>query len=318
MSARATTVLILGCGFSGLHIARAFTHEGAAGGGIGFTAPAGPIEVYGTRRGADGVAEMRAHGIRGFAWGGGEDAVPAELHDVLARTTHLVSSVAPARQPPLDDPTLDAIRRLHGRGALPLLEWIGYLSSIGVYGDRDGARVDEDSACTSRQPRSIARREAEVAWRAFGSDAGVPVSVLRLSGIYGPGRNAVRDALTGRARILLKPGQVFNRIHVDDVATATVLAARRRHDGVLNISDDEPAPPQAVVHHAHALVGREPPPAVDYETADISPMARSFYAENKRVDNARSKRVLGLRYRYPDYRAGLDALLIEERAAATR
>ena len=302
------TVLILGCGFSGLAIARAFADGvGSAGG------ESAEREVFGTRRGADGVAELAARGVPGFAWAGGDDPVPNALSRVLARTTHLISSVAPARQPPLHDPTLDAIRREWRAGALRKLEWIGYLSTIGVYGDRAGASVDEDSACTSAQPRSVARREAELAWQALGAEAGVPVSVLRLSGIYGPGRNAVRDALDGRGRILIKGGQVFNRIHVDDLATATVLAATRAHDGVLNVSDDAPAAPQDVVRYAHALVGRAPPPAIDFETAEISAMARSFYGENKRVDNALSKRVLGLQYRYPDYRAGLDALLAIER-----
>ena len=234
--------------------------------------------------------------------------MPDALAPVLARATVLVSSVAPARTPPLDDPTLDAVADWLERGLLPRLAWIGYLSTIGVYGDHGGRRVDEDTPCTSVQPRSIARREAEVAWAALGARHGLPVAVLRLSGIYGPGRNAVRDALAGRARMLIKDGQVFNRIHVEDLARATALAARARFVGIVNVTDDEPAPPQDVIRHAHALAGREPPPAVAFEGADVSPMARSFWAESKRVDNARSKAVLGLSYRYPDYRAGLESL----------
>jgi nucleoside-diphosphate-sugar epimerase len=135
------------------------------------------------------------------------------------------------------------------------------------------------------------------------------VSVLRLSGIYGPGRNAVNDALAGRARMLVKPGQVFNRIHVEDLATATLLAARQGVDDVLNITDDEPAPPQDVIRYAHRLVGKPDPEAQDFATTEITPMARSFYSENKRVHNERSKSVLGMKYRYPTYRQGLDAIL---------
>ena len=300
--------LILGCGYGGLRIAAALAADG---------------EVVGTRRGPDGLAELEAAGVRGLrfeagAGAGAQDDPGDALRGVLSRTTHLVSSVAPARAPPLDDPTLDAVAGWLGHGLLPRLEWIGYLSTIGVYGDRGGARVDEDSPCASAQPRSIARREAELGWTALGARAGTPVAVLRLSGIYGPGRNAVRDALAGRARMLVRPGQVFNRVHVEDLARATALAARARFDGVLNVTDDEPAAPEDVIRHAHALVGRAPPPAMDFETADLSPMARSFWAETKRVDNARSKRALGLDYRYPDYRAGLASLVAGELAAAAR
>ena len=295
------TCLILGCGYGGLRVAT----ELAAGG----------TEVVGTRRGADGLAELEARGVRGLAFEGGAAAPSDALAGTLARTTHLVSSVAPAREPPLDDPMLDAVGAWLERGLLPRLEWIGYLSTIGVYGDHGGAWVDEGAPCASVQPRSIARREAELAWAALGTRAGVPVATLRLSGIYGPGRNAVRDALAGRARMLIKPGQVFNRVHVDDLARATALAARARFGGVLNVTDDEPAPPQDVIRHAHALVDRAPPPAVDFETADVSPMARSFYAESKRVANARSKRALGLVYRFPDYRTGLASLVDGERRA---
>ena len=295
------TCLILGCGYAGARIAT----ELAAGG----------TDVVGTRRGADGLAELAALGVRGLAFEGGATAPSDALAGTLARTTHLVSSVAPAREPPLDDPVLDAVGAWLEAGLLPRLEWIGYLSTIGVYGDHGGAWVDEGAPCTSAQPRSIARREAELAWAATGERARLPVATLRLSGIYGPGRNAVRDALAGRARMLIKPGQVFNRIHVDDLARATALAARARFGGVLNVTDDEPAPPQDVIRHAHALVGRAPPPAVDFETADVSPMARSFYAESKRVANARSKRALALVYRFPDYRTGLASLVDRERRA---
>ena len=291
--------LILGCGFSGIRIARELMDEGS---------------VTGTRRDAGAVDALRALGIDALALDG---AVPEVLERRLARVTHLVSSVAPARALPLDDPMLAIVAPLVARGALPALRWIGYLSTIGVYGDHGGGWVDEDTPCTSAQPRSIARLAAEDAWRSLGRRAGVPVAILRLSGIYGPGRNAVRDALAGRARLLIKPAQVFNRIHVDDLARATALAARGAIGGVFNVTDDEPAAPEDVVRHAHALVERPPPPAVAFEEAELSPMARSFYAESKRVSNARSKAVLGLTYRYPDYRSGLAALVAHEREAFT-
>ena len=286
--------LILGCGFSGRSIARALATDGRVGG---------------TRREPTALGSLRERGIEAFALDG---TVSGELRAALGTVTHLVSSVAPGRQPPLDDPMLDLLRPLIEAGGLPALAWIGYLSTIGVYGDHGGGWVDEDTPCTSAQPRSIARVEAERAWSALGERAGVPVALFRLSGIYGPGRNAVRDALAGRARVLIKPGQVFNRIHVDDLASAVALAARRNAGGVFNVTDDLPAPSQDVVRHAHDLVGRSAPPAVAFEDAELSPMALSFYAESKRVSNARSKKVLGLQYRYPDYRVGLAALLGRE------
>ena len=293
---------MLGCGYSGLRIARELLDGGA--------------EVLGTRRDAAGVAALQAEGVPGLVFDAGGDAAPSPaLDEAVARATHLISCAAPAREPPLDDPVLDAVRARLAAGAPRHLEWIGYLSTIGVYGDHGGAWVDEDTPCTSVQPRSIARREAELGWADLAREADVAIATLRLSGIYGPGRNAVADALAGRARVLAKADQVFNRIHVDDLARAASLAARARFDGTLNVTDDEPAPPEAVVAHAHALVGREPPPVVDVATADVTPMARSFYAENKRVANARSKTALGMRYRYPDYRSGLGALARTEPGA---
>lgn len=293
---------ILGCGFSGIAIARAALQRTP------------PIDVLGTRRSQDALDALRVHGIDALLL----DGVPSRAAiERLACTTHLISSVAPAREPPLSDPIHALIAGLAAAGRLPSLRWIGYLSTIGVYGDHEGAWVDETTPCRSAQPRSLMRIQAEQAWRALASELHCPLAVLRLSGIYGPGRNAVRDALHGRARILIKPGQRFNRIHVDDLAQAALLAAECAFDGVLNVSDDEPAPPQDVVRFAHALTERDPPTAVAFEDAELSPMARSFYAENKRVDNARSKRVLGLQYRFPDYRTGLAALLEHERANAS-
>lgn len=285
--------LILGAGFSGLRIAAQMAEVGT---------------VCGTRRGQAGLDQLASAGIAGCQVDG---QLTEPLREQLARATHLVVSVAPAREPPLQDPMLRLIGELR-REALPCLEWIGYLSTIGVYGDHQGNWVDEQSACVSTQPRSLMRREAEIAWQSYADELGVPLSTLRLSGIYGPGRNAIEDALAGKARILIKPGQVFNRIHVDDLAQAVKLSALSRHSGILNISDDVPAAPQEVVRYAHELVGRPAPTPIDFHTADISPMARSFYSENKRVANQASKEVLQLQYRYPDYTVALNALWAEK------
>ena len=287
--------LILGAGFSGQHIAA----EASACG-----------SVCGTRRSTEGLLELQKSGIAGCLVDG---AVNDALLRELSQVTHLVVSVAPARHLPLQDPMLEllkpllkGVRQFRADAPLRALKWIGYLSTIGVYGDHEGRWVDEDTPCTSTQVRSRARHEAELAWQALGRELGVPVSVLRLSGIYGPGRNAVKDAQAGRARMLIKPGQVFNRIHVQDLATATILAARQQADGILNITDDEPAPPQDVIRYAHRLAGKPDPEAHDFATADITPMARSFYSENKRVRNDRSKSILNMSYRFPTYRQGLD------------
>jgi nucleoside-diphosphate-sugar epimerase len=148
------------------------------------------------------------------------------------------------------------------------------------------------------------RLQAEREWQALAETGDVPLAVLRLSGIYGPGRNGLVNLARGTARRIVKPGQVFNRIHVDDIAAAALFLAERDLGGVFNVTDDEPAPPQDVVGHAASLMGVEPPPEVAFDAADMTPMARSFYGENKRVSNARLKQA-GFRLRYPDYRAAL-------------
>lgn len=284
--------LVLGAGFSGVRIAEAAATHGSA---------------CGTKRTAAGVEELALQGLHAVIFDG---QVGAELQAELAKTTHLVVSVAPLRTTPFHDPVLTALASFT-RLQLPMLQWIGYLSTIGVYGDHRGQWVDESTPCSSTQTRSLMRREAELAWQRFGQSLDVPVSVLRLSGIYGPARNAVNDAIRGRARMLIKPGQVFNRIHVEDLSQATIKAALLSYDGVLNISDDLPAPPQDVIVFAHELTGKLAPQAQDFQTADISPMARSFYSENKRVDNQLSKSALGFNYLYPTYKEGLVALWSE-------
>jgi nucleoside-diphosphate-sugar epimerase len=194
---------------------------------------------------------------------------------------------------------------------MPKLEWIGYLSTVGVYGDHDGEWVDEQTPCKPVSRRSVARLAAEDGWTRLADEAGVPLAIIRLSGIYGPGRNALKTLSEGKARRLIKPGQVFNRIHVADIGGATALLARQRLGGIYNVTDDMPAPPQDVVSEAARIMGVEPPAEMDFETAELSPMARSFYGENKRVSNARIK-ASGYSFMYPDYFTGLAALFDHE------
>ena len=282
-------LMIFGAGFSGLAIARALGGECSFAGG--------------TTRGPARFDQLRAAGLEPFVYDGGAPA--PDLREALAHTTHLVMSIAPDSG---GDPLLEAFA--DGLKAdMPNLEWIGYLSTVGVYGDHDGEWVDEDTICRPVSDRSVARLAAERGWAELARKAGVPLAVIRLSGIYGPGRNAIRTLQQGKARRLIKPGQVFNRIHVDDIGGATALLARKRLGGIYNVTDDRPAPPQDVVEFAAGLMGVEPPPESDFETADLSPMARSFYGENKRVANAKIK-AAGYTFLYPDYIVGLEGLMI--------
>ena len=283
---------IFGAGYSGRALAREVVDEAAF--------------IGGTTRNLDNARRLERAGITPHAFTGGE-ALSSGIADVLSRTTHLVVSVAPDAA---GDPVLAAAGATIP-AAMPALKWIGYLSTVGVYGDHGGAWVDEAGACTPVSERSRQRIAAESAWLELGRQTGLPVAILRLSGIYGPGRNALANLAEGKARRIVKPGQVFNRIHVDDIAGATAHLARRRESGIFNVTDDAPAPPQDVVAYAARLMGIEPPPEVAFEDAGLSPMGRSFYGECKRVANARLK-ATGYRMRHPDYRAALDAMWADE------
>ncbi|GBU16546.1 MULTISPECIES: SDR family oxidoreductase [Methylobacterium] len=189
------------------------------------------------------------------------------------------------------------------------IAWIGYLSTIGVYGDHGGAWIDETTPATPKSARSKERLAVEEAWLSLGARSGKAVQMFRLSGIYGPGRSPITKLREGRSQRIVKQGQVFNRIHVADIA-ATLEASldRPRPGAVYNVTDDEPAPPQTVIEHAARLTGLPLPPEVDFETADLSPMARSFYGENKRVRNRLIREELGVSLAYPTYREGLAIL----------
>jgi nucleoside-diphosphate-sugar epimerase len=259
------------------------------------------IEIAGSTRSQEKFDALRHAGIVPFLFDG--NALSQELLARLEQTTHLIVSVAPGEG---GDPVLAAAESALARH-VPYLRWIGYLSTVGVYGNYDGGWVDEASECRPVSRRSVLRMIAEKEWLALAEQTGVPVAILRLSGIYGPGRNAFVNLANGTAKRLVKPGQVFNRIHVADIAGALWHLAERERGGVFNVTDDLPAPPQDVVSYAADLMGATPPPEIPFASAQLSPMARSFYGENKRVSNAAIKGI-GYRFRYPDYRSALDAM----------
>ncbi|WP_246617686.1 SDR family oxidoreductase [Rhizobium populisoli] len=194
----------------------------------------------------------------------------------------------------------------------PKLEWIGYLSTVGVYGDHGGGWVTEETPGSPILGRSIERVDTEDAWAIEAEAAGVPVAALRLSGIYGPGRNAFVNLARGTARRIIKRDQVFNRIRVEDIGGAALFLGTRRMGGIYNVTDDEPGSPQDVIVEAARLMGVEPPAELDFDTADMTPMARSFYSANKRVSNAKIV-AAGFRFRFPNYRMSLAELWSEER-----
>ncbi|MBX3596662.1 MAG: SDR family oxidoreductase [Rhizobiaceae bacterium] len=279
-------VLVFGAGFSGRRFARMRPET---------------ARVLGTTRSADKFGSLREVGLEPFLFA--SRTIAPDLQRELTGVTHLVVSIAPDDQ---GDPVLDALK-----APMPALQWVGYLSTVGVYGDYSGAWVDEESPCKPVSNRSRERVEAERQWLDYGARFGVPVSVLRLSGIYGPGRNAFVNLQNGTAKRLIKPGQVFNRIHADDIAGVLWHLIDRNLGGVYNVTDDEPSPPQDVVAYAAKLMGIEPPPEVPFETAQLSPMARSFYAECKRVSNAKIKKT-GFGFAYPDYRRALETMWKEQ------
>lgn len=210
------------------------------------------------------------------------------------------------------DPVLKHLRpdfeELAGR-----FEWVGYLSTTGVYGDHKGGWVDESAPLTPATKRGRARVQTEGEWMELYRQQGLPLHIFRLPGIYGPGRGPFEKVRNGTARRIIKEGQVFSRIHVDDIAQALLASMNRPRPGAIyNICDDDPAPPEDVLSYAAELLGVDLPPAVPFDEAEMTPMARSFYAESKRVDNSLMKQELGVTLRYPTYRAGLDALFAAE------
>lgn len=272
-----------GLGFSGLTLARTLLAEG--------------WQVAGTARSPEKCARLAAMGIQAVPFDG-----TAPLPDqALEGTTHLLNSVPPGET---GDPVL--AHHALALAALPDLEWVGYLSTTGVYGDRDGDWVDEDTPVAPDVPRSMRRAHAERAWL----HATPPAHIFRLAGIYGPGRSAIDQVQAGTAKRIVKPGQVFCRTHVEDIANVLRASMEAPNPGrIYNVCDDLPAPPQDVIVHACALLGVEPPPEVPFDQAEMGPMAASFYADNRRVRNDRIKAELGVTLAYPTYREGLAAIL---------
>lgn len=226
-----------------------------------------------------------------------------DMGGAIEGATHLLISAGPDAE---GDPVLREVGDLITARA-GQFEWVGYLSTTGVYGDHQGGWVDENSALTPATRRGKWRVEAEGAWAAIPN---LPLHIFRLAGIYGPGRGPFAKVRNGTARRIIKQGQVFSRTHVADIAQVIAASIAQPNPGAIyNVCDDDPAPPQDVIGHAADLLGLPLPPAVDFETADMTPMARSFYAESKRVRNDRIKDELGVKLRYPTYREGLAALL---------
>jgi nucleoside-diphosphate-sugar epimerase len=282
-------MLVFGYGYSARVIGRALLDDG--------------WQVIGTTRTASGRASITASGADALVFGGTTSS--SQLEAALAAASHILVSIPPDAA---GDPVLRCFRdKLVERSRLA---WLGYLSTVGVYGDHEGGWVDEKTSPKPVSERSRRRLTAEQAWQALAAETGLALQIFRLAGIYGPGRSAIDRLRAGTARRLVKPDQVFNRIHVDDIAGA-VLAGIAHPDvtGIINVADDEPAPPQDVITYGAELLGIPPPPEQDFATADLTPMARSFYGENKRVSNRRLRQELDYALRYPTFRDGLSALL---------
>lgn len=274
------TLLSLGHGYSARALARRLLPQG--------------WRIIGTTRSGAKARGLQAEGIEPLLW-------PGDLTAALAEASHILVSAAP-------DPTDPFLAAAPGI-ATATPHWVGYLSTTGVYGDHQGGWVDESTPLTPSTARGQARVAAEAEWQA----TGLPVHIFRLAGIYGPGRGPFEKVRDGTARRILKPGQVFSRIHVDDIAQTLEASMRQPDPGaVYNLCDDDPAPPEDVLSYAAHLLGLPEPPGIPYAEAEMTPMARSFYAESKRVRNDRIKRDLGIRLIHPDYRSGLESLLAEE------
>ncbi|MEM6590184.1 MAG: SDR family oxidoreductase [Pseudomonadota bacterium] len=280
------TMISFGHGYSARALARLLVPQGWV--------------IYGTTRKEEKCAALEAEGVRPLLWPDGD------LSTAFETATHILVSAAPEEA---GDPVL-ARYRDEIVGIADRLEWAGYLSTTGVYGDHQGAWVNESAALTPATKRGQMRVEAEAAWAAI---PGLPLHIFRLAGIYGPGRGPFSKVRNGTARRIIKDGQIFSRIHVEDIAQVLEASIARPNSGAAyNVCDNDPAPPQDVIGYAAELLGVPLPPEVAFEDADMSPMARSFYAESKKVDNRRIREELGVELLYPDYRTGLQALLVEE------
>jgi nucleoside-diphosphate-sugar epimerase len=281
-------LFVFGLGYSAAHFSRAYRDR--------FT------RVAGTVTSSEKARALAREGIEAHVFA--PDQVDARIDDEVAGADVLLVSVPPDAA---GDPVL--ARFATAIAAAPRLSWIGYLSTIGVYGDHRGGRVDEETRPSPLGARSRERLAAENAWLALGARSRKAVHIFRIAGIYGPGRNALKQLADGTAKRIVKAGQVFNRIHVDDIAAVLMASMDRPRAGAIyNLADDEAAPSQDVVAYAADLAGVPPPPEIPFEHADLGPLAASFYRESKRASNRLIKDELGVRLRYPTYRDGLRAL----------
>lgn len=261
--------------------------------------------IIATTRDHGRAAEFAQRGVEPRIWGR-DDLLP----DIM-EATHILSSIAPVAG---HDPALAAL----GGKLAPFASqktWVGYLSTTGVYGDRGGEWVTEDSPLMPATERGRARVAAEAEWAAIARDTKMPLHIFRLAGIYGPHRGPFEKIRAGTAQRIIKEGQIFSRIHVEDIAQALVASMNAPRAGAIyNLCDDDPAPPQDVIGYAASLLGLPPPPEIAFDQANLGPMAASFYSESKRVSNARLKAELGVELIFPDYRSGLAAILAAENA----
>ena len=277
------TLISFGHGYSARALARRLLPKGWA--------------IYGTTRRAEKAKALEAEGVIPVLWPDGD------LSQAIEEATHILTSAAPNEE---GDPVL-ALYAAEIREIAPRLEWAGYLSTTGVYGDHQGGWVDESAPLTPATRRGQMRVKAEAEWQAV---PGLPLHIFRLAGIYGPGRGPFEKVRQGTVRRIVKKGQVFSRIHVEDIAQVLEASIARPNPGAAyNVCDNDPAPPQDVIGYAAELLGLPLPPEVAFEEAEMSPMARSFYAESKKVDNTRIREELSVELLYPDYRTGLKALL---------
>ncbi len=283
---KSRTLLSFGHGFSSQALATRLLGEG--------------WRFVGTTRSAEKAQQVAQTGVEPIIWPG------SDVAELLDEATHLLISAAPDAE---GDPVLRELKQQISARA-GQFEWVGYLSTTGVYGDHEGGWVDESTPLTPSTRRGKFRKLAEAEWASIPD---LPLHIFRLAGIYGPGRGPFAKVLNGTARRIIKKGQVFSRIHVEDIAQVLEASIARPNPGAAyNLCDDDPAPPEDVIGYAAELLGLPVPPAEDFETAEMSAMARSFYAESKRVKNDRIKDELGVELLYPDYRAGLNALLAAE------
>jgi nucleoside-diphosphate-sugar epimerase len=266
-------------------------------------------QVSGTTRAPEKRETLRKRGVQAHIFD--YEHPLADPGYILEDTTHLLIST-----PPNDEGDPAFIAHAQDLAKLKSLEWVGYLSTTGVYGDREGRWVDENSELRPSSKRGSRRVKAEEQWLSMLQSHNLPIHIFRLAGIYGPGRSALDTIRAGTARCIEKPGHAFSRIHVEDIVQALLASIKNPNPGAIyNLCDDNPAPSHEIIAHACALLGRPVPPIISFEDADLTPMARSFYNDNKRVKNDRIKNDLNINLKYPDYKSGLEACLNAEKHA---